>query len=138
MGWIPNYQSEGHVFAQYLLKEHPSGKIGILFQNDDSGKDYVKGIKDWLRGRMSVVAELSYKPLDPTVDSLKGSGADIFFDDAGLPKFAAQATKKVAEIGWKLLHLLVSVSNSVGSTLKPASAAPAWLSQNLPDMIDQR
>jgi branched-chain amino acid transport system substrate-binding protein len=73
---------------------------------------------------MSIVAELSYEPLDPTVDSqivaLKGAGADIFFDDAGLPKFAAQAIKKVAEIGWKPLHLLVSLSNSVGSTLKPA------------------
>jgi branched-chain amino acid transport system substrate-binding protein len=123
MGWIPNYQSEGRVFAQYLLREHPSEKIGILFQNDDSGKDYVKGIKDGLRGRMSIVAELSYEPLDPTIDSqivaLKGSGADIFFDDA-IPKFAAQAIKKVAEIGWKPLHLLVSVSNSVGSTLRPA------------------
>jgi branched-chain amino acid transport system substrate-binding protein len=123
MGWQPSYQTEGHIFAQYVLKEHPNGKIGILFQNDDSGKDYVKGIKDGLRGRMSIVAELSYEPLDPTIDSqivaLKGAGADIFFDGA-IPKFAAQAIKKVAEIGWKPLRLLVSVSNSVGSTLKPA------------------
>jgi branched-chain amino acid transport system substrate-binding protein len=123
MGWQPSYQTEGRIFAQYLLKEHPSGKIGILFQNDDSGKDYVKGVKDGLKGRISIVAELSYEPLDPTIDSqivaLKGAGADIFFDDA-IPKFAAQATKKVAEIGWKPLHLLVSVSSSVGSILKPA------------------
>jgi branched-chain amino acid transport system substrate-binding protein len=123
MGWQPSYQTEGHIFAQYLLKERPNGKIGILFQNDDSGKDYVKGVKDGLMGRMLVVTEQPYEPLDPTIDSqivaLKGSGADIFFDDA-IPKFAAQAIKKVAEIGWKPLHLLVSVSNSVGSTLKPS------------------
>jgi len=123
MGWIPSHQSEGRVFAQYLLKEHPSGKIGILFENDDIGKDYVKGFKDGLKGRMSIVAELPYEPLDSTIDSqivaLKWAGADIFSDDA-IPKFAAQAIKKVAEIGWKPLHLLVSVSNSVGSTLKPA------------------
>jgi len=123
IGWQPSYQSEGHIFAQYLLKARPNGKIGILFQNDDSGKDYVKGVKDGLMGRMSVVTEQPYEPLDPTIDSqivaLKGSGADIFFDHA-IPKFAAQAIKKVAEIGWKPLHLLVSVSNSVGSTLKPS------------------
>jgi branched-chain amino acid transport system substrate-binding protein len=123
MGLQANYQSEGHIFAQYLLKEHPNGKIGILFQNDDAGKDYAKGVKDGLEGKMSIVAELPYEPLDPTVDSqivtLKGAGADIFFDST-IPKFAAQAIRKVAEIGWKPLHLLVSVSNSVGSTLKPA------------------
>src|ERR1700730_17127241 len=123
MGWQPNYQSEGHIFAQYLLKEHPSGKIGVIFQNDDYGKDYVKGLKDGLKGRMPIAAELPYELLAPTIDSqmvtLKGSGADIFFD-VTIPKFAAQAIKKAAEIGWKPLHLLNSVSNSVGSTLKPA------------------
>jgi branched-chain amino acid transport system substrate-binding protein len=123
MGWQPNYQSEGHVFAQYLLKEHPGGKIGLLFQNDDAGKDYVKGLKDGLKGRMRIVAELPYETTDPTIDSqmvaLKGAGADIFFDVA-IPRFAAQAIKKAAEIEWKPLHLLASVSSSVGSTLRPA------------------
>jgi branched-chain amino acid transport system substrate-binding protein len=108
MGLQPNYQSEGHIFAQYLLKEHQNGKIGIPFQNDDAGKDYAKGVKDGLEGIMSIVAELPYEPLDPTVDpqivTLKGAGADIFFEST-IPKFAAQAIRKVTEIGWKSLHL---------------------------------
>jgi branched-chain amino acid transport system substrate-binding protein len=123
MGWQPNYQSEGRIFAQYILQNHPQGKIGILFQNDDYGKDYVKGLKDGLAGRMTIVAELPYEPTDPTVDSqmvsLKSSGADIFYN-VTTPKFAAQAIKKAAEIGWKPVHLLNSVSASVGAVIKPA------------------
>ena len=123
MGWQPNYQSEGRVLAKYLLDKHPNGKIGILYQNDDYGKDYVKGLKDGLAGKIPVVAELPYEPADPTVDSqivnLKASGADIFFNVA-TPKFAAQAIRKAAEIGWKPVHLLNSVSASVGSVIKPA------------------
>jgi branched-chain amino acid transport system substrate-binding protein len=123
MGWQPNYQSEGRVLAKYLLDNHPKGKIGILFQNDDYGKDYVKGLKDGLGGKIQVVSELPYEVADPTVDSqiinLKASGADIFFNVA-TPKFAAQAIRKAAEIGWKPVHLLNSVSASVGSVLKPA------------------
>jgi branched-chain amino acid transport system substrate-binding protein len=123
MGWQPNYQSEGRIYAKYLLQNHPNGKIGILYQNDDYGKDYVKGLKDGLNGKMQVVAELPYEPADPTVDSqiisLKASGADIFFN-VTTPKFAAQAIKKAHEIGWKPVHLLNNVSNSVGSVLKPA------------------
>jgi branched-chain amino acid transport system substrate-binding protein len=123
MGWQPNYQSEGRVLAKYLLDKHPNGKIGILYQNDDYGKDYVKGLKDGLAGKIKVVAELPYEPADPTVDSqivnLKASGADIFFNVA-TPKFAAQAIRKAAEIGWKPVHLLNSVSASVGSVIKPA------------------
>ena len=123
MGWQPNYQSEGRVLAKYLLEKHPNGKIGILYQNDDYGKDYVKGLKDGLAGKIKVVAELPYEPADPTVDSqivnLKASGADIFFN-VTTPKFAAQAIRKSAEIGWKPVHLLNSVSASVGSVLKPA------------------
>jgi branched-chain amino acid transport system substrate-binding protein len=123
MGWQPNYQSEGRVLAKYLLDNHPKGKIGILFQNDDYGKDYVKGLKDGLGGKIQVVSELPYEVADPTVDSqiinLKASGADIFFNVA-TPKFAAQAIRKSAEIGWKPVHLLNSVSASVGSVLKPA------------------
>jgi branched-chain amino acid transport system substrate-binding protein len=123
MGWQPNYQSEGRVFADYILKNHPSGRIGILFQNDDYGKDYVKGMKDGLAGKMMIVAELPYEPTDPTVDSqmvsLKASGADIFYN-VTTPKFAAQAIKKAAEIGWKPVHLLNSVSSSVGAVIRPA------------------
>jgi len=123
MGWQPNYQSESHIYAEYLLKNHPKGKIGVLYQNDDYGKDYLKGLKDGLNGKMKIVAEVPYETTDPTVDSqvinLKASGADILFNVA-TPKFAAQAIKKVAELGWKPVHLLNNVSNSVGSVLKPA------------------
>jgi branched-chain amino acid transport system substrate-binding protein len=125
MGWQPNYQSEGRIYAEYLLKTHPQGKIGILFQNDDYGKDYVKGIKDGLgdKAKTMIVSELPYETTDPTVDSqiinLKASGADVFFNVA-TPKFAAQAIKKAHEIGWNPVHLLNNVSNSVGSVLKPA------------------
>jgi len=123
MGWQPSYQAEGHIYAQYLLKERPNGKIGILFQNDDYGKDYVKGLKDGLAGKMQIVAEVPYETTDPTIDSqmvsLKNSGADIFFD-VTTPKFAAQAIKKAAEIDWRPLHILNNVSISVGGVLKPA------------------
>jgi branched-chain amino acid transport system substrate-binding protein len=123
MGWQPPYQAEAHIYAKYLLEHHPNGKIGILYQNDDYGKDYVKGLKDGLNGKMQIVAELPYETADPTVDSqiisLKASGADIFFNVA-TPKFAAQAIKKAGEVGWKPVHLLNNVSQSVGSVLKPA------------------
>jgi branched-chain amino acid transport system substrate-binding protein len=126
MGWQPTYQTEGHIYARYILDNLPNGKIGILYQNDDSGRDYLKGLKDGLGAEASkrmIVAELPYDPSDPTVDSqvvaLKTLGADIFFDEAS-PKFAAQAIRKAAEIGWKPTLFLASVSNSVGSVLKPA------------------
>src|SRR2546426_971096 len=123
MGWQPNYQSESRIYAEYLLKNHAQGKVGVLYQNDDYGKDYLKGLKDGLNGKMRIVAEVPYETTDPTVDSqvinLKASGADIFFN-VGTPKFAAQAIKKVAELGWKPVHLLNNVSVSVGAVLKPA------------------
>jgi branched-chain amino acid transport system substrate-binding protein len=125
MGWQPTYQAEGQIYAKYVLKNHPNAKIGILFQNDDYGKDYVKGLKDGLgeKAKTMIVSELPYEPADPTVDSqivsLKNSGADVFFN-VTTPKFAAQAIKKAHEIGWKPVHLLNNVSNSVGSVLKPA------------------
>jgi branched-chain amino acid transport system substrate-binding protein len=123
MGWQPSYQSEAHIYAQYLIKTHPQGKIGVLYQNDDYGKDYLKGLKDGLKGKVQIVAEAPYETTDATVDSeiinLKASGADILFNVA-TPKFAAQAIKKIAELGWKPVHLLNNVSNSVGSVLKPA------------------
>jgi len=125
MGWQPTYQAEGQIYAKYILKTHPNAKIAILFQNDDYGKDYVKGLKDGLgdKAKSMIVSELPYEPADPTVDSqivsLKNSGADVFFN-VTTPKFAAQAIKKAHEIGWKPVQLLNNVSNSVGSVLKPA------------------
>src|ERR1700756_5056193 len=84
MGWQPPYQSEGRIYAKYLLENHPNGKIGILYQNDDYGKDYVKGLKDGLGGRLKIVAEAPYETADTTVDSqivtLRASGADILFN----------------------------------------------------------
>jgi len=106
MGWQPSYQSEGHIYAKYLLKEKPGAKIAVLYQNDDYGKDYLKGLKDGLgeKAASMIIAEESFETTEPTVDNhivkLKSSGADVFVDIA-TPKFAAQAIKKVAEIDWK-------------------------------------
>ena len=125
MGFQPNYQTEGQIYAQYILKEKPNAKIAILYQNDDYGKDYVKGLKDGLGAKASsmIVAESSYEVSEPTVNShivkMKSSGADVFFNVA-TPKFAAQAIKKMAEIEWKPMHVLNSVSASIGSVIKPA------------------
>jgi branched-chain amino acid transport system substrate-binding protein len=126
MGWQPTYQTEGRIYARYILDNLPQGKIGILYQNDDSGRDYLKGLKDGLgadTAKRMIVAELPYDTTDPTIDSqivaIKAAGADIFFDEAS-PKFAAMAIRKVAELGWKPTVFLASVSNSVGSVLKPA------------------
>jgi len=122
MGWQANYQSEGRIYAGYLLTNYPQGKIGILYQNDDYGKDLVRGLKDGLHGKMRIVAEMPYEVSDPTVDSqivtLKSSGADVF-SNVTTPKFAAQAIKKAAEIGWKPVHLLSRVASYV-AVLKPA------------------
>jgi branched-chain amino acid transport system substrate-binding protein len=125
MGWQPNYQSEGQIYAKYILKNFPNGKIAILYQNDDYGKDYVKGLRDGLGAKAAsmIVIEDSYEVSEPTIDThivkLKASGADIFFN-VTTPKFAAQAIKKNAEIGWKPHHFLNNVSASIGSTIKPA------------------
>jgi branched-chain amino acid transport system substrate-binding protein len=125
MGWQPNYQSESRIYAKYILKNLPNAKIAILFQNDDYGKDYVKGLKDGLgvKAASMIVAEDSYETTEPTIDShivtLKASGADVFFN-VTTPKFAAQAIKKIAEVGWHPLHLLNNVSASIGSVIKPA------------------
>src|SRR5215207_9519654 len=118
MGWQPNYQTEGQIYAKYILKEKPDAKIAVLYQNDDYGKDYLKGLKDGLGAKASmIVAESSYEVSEPTIDShivkLKSSGADVFFNIA-TPKFAAQAIKKMAEIEWKPLHILNNVSASIG------------------------
>jgi branched-chain amino acid transport system substrate-binding protein len=125
MGWQPNYQSESQIYAKYILKELPNAKIAVLYQNDDYGKDYVKGLKDGLGAKAAsmIVAEESYETTQPTIDSeivkLRSTGADVFFN-VTTPKFAAQAIKKMAEIEWKPLHFLNNVSASIGSVMKPA------------------
>jgi branched-chain amino acid transport system substrate-binding protein len=124
MGWQPNYQSETQIYAKYILKNYPNAKIGVLYQNDDYGKDYLKGLKDGLGSKTSmIVLEESYEVSEPTIDShivkLKAAGADVFVNIT-TPKFAAQAIKKNAEIGWKPVHFLNNVSASVGSVMKPA------------------
>ena len=125
MGWQPNYQSESIIYAKYILKNKPDARIAVLYQNDDYGKDYLKGLKDGLgqKAASMIVAEESFETSQPTIDSnivkLKASNADVFIDIA-TPKFAAQAIKKVAEIGWKPTHFLNNVSASVGSVIKPA------------------
>jgi ABC-type branched-subunit amino acid transport system substrate-binding protein len=125
MGWQPSYQSETQIYAKYLLKEKPDAKIAVLYQNDDYGKDYLKGLKDGLGAKAAsmIIAEESFETSEPTIDNhivkLKATGADVFVDIA-TPKFAAQAIKKVAEIEWKPLHFLNNVSSSIGSVIKPA------------------
>ncbi len=120
MGWQPNYQSETQIYAKYLLKEKPNAKIGVLFQNDDYGKDYLKGLKDGLGAKASsmIVMEESYETSEPTIDNhivkLKASGADVFVNIT-TPKFAAQAIKKAAEIGWTPTQFLNNVSASVAA-----------------------
>jgi ABC-type branched-subunit amino acid transport system substrate-binding protein len=125
MGFNLNYGAEGDIYANYLLKNKPDAKIAILYQNDDYGKDYVKGLKDGLgdKAKKMIVAEVSYEVTDPTVDSqivtLQASGADTFYN-VTTPKFAAQAIRKAYDIGWRPLHILNNVSASVGAVLTPA------------------
>jgi branched-chain amino acid transport system substrate-binding protein len=124
MGWQPSYQSEARIYAKYLMKEKPGGKIAVMYQNDDFGKDYLKGLKDGLGAKASmIIAEESYETSEPTIDNhivkLKATGADVFIDIA-TPKFAAQAIKKIAEIEWKPLHIVSNVSASVGGVMQPA------------------
>src|ERR1044072_1020496 len=124
MGWQPSYQSEARIYAKYVMKEKPNGKIAIMYQNDDFGKDYLKGLKDGLGAKASmIIAEESYETSEPTIDNhivkLKASGADVLISIT-TPKFAAQAIKKLAEIDWHPLHIVSNVSSSVGGVLKPA------------------
>src|SRR5881296_4071651 len=126
MGWQPNYQTEGRIYAQYIMKNFPDAKIGVLYQNDDYGKDYRKGLHDGLgeaNAKKMIVMEQTYEVTDPTIDSqivnLKNSGANVFFN-VTIPKFAVQAIKKSHDIGWKPTHFLNNVSSSLGTVLKPA------------------
>ena len=123
MGFQPSYQTEAHIYAQYLLENHPHGKIAVLYQDDGFGKDYVKGLKDGLGGKIPIVAEAPYKVTDPSIDAqltkLKASGADIFFD-VTTPKFAVMAIRRTAELGWKPVHIIPTVSESVSAVMQPA------------------
>ncbi|MEH6528213.1 MAG: ABC transporter substrate-binding protein [Sneathiella sp.] len=125
MGFQPTYATEGRVFARYVLENNPNAKIGILYQNDDYGRDYVSGFKEVLGDKADtmIVSEQTYEATDPTVDSqianLKAAGADVFFN-VSTSKFAAMAIRKAHDIGWKPLHLLNSVSASVNAVMKPA------------------
>jgi branched-chain amino acid transport system substrate-binding protein len=125
MGFQPNYQTEGRIYAAYILKNVPDAKVGILYQNDDYGKDYLKGFEDGLgeTAKKLIAMKQSYEVTDPTIDSqivnLKNSGANVFFNIT-IPKFAVQAIKKSSDIGWKPLHFLNNVSSSLGTVLKPA------------------
>ncbi len=125
MGFQPNYQSEAVVYAKYILQNYPNEKIGVIYQNDDFGKDYLTGLKDGLGSQASsmIIAEVPYEVTDPTIDSqivkLKASGATLFVNIT-TPKFAAQAIKKLAELEWKPIHIMTNVSSSVGAVLKPA------------------
>jgi|SRR5580658_6824695 branched-chain amino acid transport system substrate-binding protein len=130
MGWQPDYRTEARIFGKYILKNKPSAKIAILYQNDDFGKDYVIGLKEILgdKAKTMVVQETSYETSDPTLDSqvvsLQGSGADTLLV-AATPKFAAQAIRKVYDIGWKPTFLLTDVSSSVGAVITPAGPEKA-------------
>jgi branched-chain amino acid transport system substrate-binding protein len=125
IGWQPSYQVEARIYATYILKNYPGKTIGILYQNDDFGKDYVIGLQDGLGGQASklIVIESSYETTSPTVDSqvvqIRGANPDIFINVA-TPKFAAQAIKKISELKWTPIHFLSNVSVSVGSVMKPA------------------
>jgi branched-chain amino acid transport system substrate-binding protein len=128
MGWQPSYQAEARIYGQYILKNFPGKTIGVLFQNDDFGKDYIIGLHEGLgaQGMKQITAEVSYETSSPTVDSqvvqIKTINPDVFVNIA-TPKFAAQAIKKIGELGWKPVHIVTNVSASVGSVMKPAGYA---------------
>ncbi|WP_420131909.1 ABC transporter substrate-binding protein [Rhodopseudomonas sp.] len=125
IGWQPSYQSEAQIYVKYLMKEKPDAKIGILYQNDDFGKDYLKGTKDALgaKGASMIVAEETYEISAPTIDSnivkLKSVNPDVVLLYV-TPKFGAQSVKRIAELGWKPLVIITNVSASVGSVMQPA------------------
>ena len=124
MGWQPSYVSEARIYAKHVMKEKPDGKIGVLYQNDDFGKDYLKGLKEGLGSKTSmIVREEAYDTSEPAIDErvvkLKASGADVFISIT-TPKFTAQAIKKAAEINWHPVHIISNVSTSIGGVIEPA------------------
>jgi branched-chain amino acid transport system substrate-binding protein len=130
MGFQPTYQTEAHIYAKHILATRPNAKIAVLYQNDDSGKDYLTGLKDGLGKQHAnlVVTEASYEVTDATVDSqiatMQSSGADTFIN-ISTPKFAAQAIRKAYDIGWRPVRYLGNVSSSVSAVLKPAGLEKA-------------
>lgn len=124
VGFNPTYELEGRLYAEYILKTRPNAKIAVIAPNEDAGKDYVRGFKAGLGEHIDqLVSETTYLTADPTIDSqmvtMRESGADVFFAEA-TPKFAAQAIKKAASMGWKPLIILPTVSNSFSAVLEPA------------------
>jgi len=125
IGWSPNFQNEARIYARYILMEKPNARIAVLYQNDDYGKDYLKGLRDGLGDKAAsmIVAADAYEVAEPTIDShvvkMKSLNADVFVNIT-TPKFTAQAIRKAAEIGWKPLHFLNNVSTSIGAVIKPA------------------
>ncbi|MGA7810221.1 ABC transporter substrate-binding protein [Bradyrhizobium sp.] len=125
MGWQPNYQTEARIYAAYILKNYPGKTIGVLYQNDDFGKDYVTGLREGLGDQANklILIEASYETSAPTVDSqvvqIKAANPDIFVNIT-TPKFAAQAIRKIGELGWHPMHFLTNVSASIGGVMKPA------------------
>jgi branched-chain amino acid transport system substrate-binding protein len=144
MGWQPNYQTEGAIYAKHILQTKPDAKIAVLFQNDDYGKDYLKGFEDGLgdKAKTMIVARASYETSDPTVDSqivqLQASGANVFFN-VTTPKFAAMAIRKAYDIGWKPVQYVNNVSASIGAVLTPAGlekSVGVMSTQYLKDPLD--
>jgi ABC-type branched-subunit amino acid transport system substrate-binding protein len=126
MGWQPNYQTEGAIYGRYLLRVKPNARVAVLYQNDDAGRDYVAGFKAGLgteAAQRMIIAVATYETTDPTLESqivaLQASGADVLFDNS-TPKFAAQAIRKVYDVGWHPVHFLMSVASSVSAVLEPA------------------
>ena len=124
MGWQPSYQSEARIYAKYIIKEKPDAKVGVLYQNDDFGKDYLKGLRDGFGEKAAmIVAEESYETSEPSMEShvakLKAAGVDVFISIT-MPRFAAQAIKKIAELNWKPMQIVSNVSSSVGGVMLPA------------------
>jgi branched-chain amino acid transport system substrate-binding protein len=124
IGWQPTYDSEGRIYARYLLENMSDRKIGIIYQNDEYGMEYVDGFKRGLEGKLPIVAELAYEVSDRSIDSqvarLQASGADVLLD-VTIPAFTRQVIRKAAELGWRPLHLLNNVSSSVASALNSGS-----------------
>jgi len=125
MRFPPSIKTEGQIYAHYILADYPNAKIGVFYQNDDLGKEYVQGLKDGLGDRATsmIVGEVSYETAEPTIDAqivkLKSSGIDLLYS-ASTPKFAAQAIKKLADLGWKPVHIIVNSGSSISATIIPA------------------
>ncbi len=125
MGWNPTLENEGRIYGRYILDKYPNAKIGVLYQNDDYGREMLKGLRDGLGDQATaiIVAQMSYETADPTIESqivkLKSAGVDIFVN-ISTNKAAAQAIRKIGELGWKPVHIINSVANSVGTVLQPA------------------